>query len=500
MHPSVSDLAAATPAARDRYIDLLRAGSLGTVVLGHWLMAAVSVDADGRAEVGNLLAVVPALQPLTWLLQIMPVFFFVGGFSHALSHRSLQRRTEPGRSVYAAFLRARLQRLLRPTMVFVAVWAAAALAVQLLGGDGPLSDVAARLVAQPLWFIGIYLAMVAFTPPLLRLHDRYGWGAAAGLGAAAAAVDVARFAFGVPYVEFLNFAFVWLAVHQLGFLRADGRLAASGLRVPAALAGAGLAGAVALVAFGPYPLSMVGMPGEKVSNMAPPTLALLCHGLWLTGAVELLRAPAARLLARPRVWRGVIAANGVAMTAFLWHLTAMLGVYGALLALGLPFPAPATSGWWAQAPLRLAAAAGVTALLVAAFRRFERPGAARPAGGPAPADPASATSPSPHPAPADPASAASPRPHPAPAPAGKNAAAAPPRASGPAAALGVTLCLFGVLGLSMVGFGGLLQGRTALLVAVHISAPAAVVMCLAGWLLVETAGRGAGGGRRGPGR
>ncbi|MER5969293.1 acyltransferase family protein [Streptomyces sp. NPDC002055] len=493
MHPSVSDLAAATPAARDRYIDLLRAGSLGTVVLGHWLMAAVSVDADGRAEVGNLLAVVPALQPLTWLLQIMPVFFFVGGFSHALSHRSLQRRTEPGRSVYAAFLRARLQRLLRPTMVFVAVWAAGALAVQLLGGDGPLSDVAARLVAQPLWFIGIYLAMVAFTPPLLRLHDRYGWGAAAGLGAAAAAVDVARFAFGVPYVEFLNFAFVWLAVHQLGFLRADGRFAASGLRVPAALAGAGPAGAVALVAFGPYPLSMVGMPGEKVSNMAPPTLALLCHGLWLTGAVELLRAPAARLLARPRVWRGVIAANGVAMTAFLWHLTAMLGVYGALLALGLPFPAPATSGWWAQAPLRLAAAAGVTALLVAAFRRFERPAAARPAGRPAPADP-SATSPSPDPASVDPASA----------PTGKNTAAASRRASrrasGPAAALGVTLCLFGVLGLSMVGFGGLLEGRTALLVAVDISAPAAVAMCLAGWLLVETAGRGAGEGRRGPGR
>ncbi|KOG86438.1 acyltransferase, partial [Streptomyces varsoviensis] len=93
-------------------------------------------------------------------------------------------------------------------------------------------------------------------------------------------VDVLRFALGVPYVEFLNFAFVWLAVHQLGFLRADGRLAARGPRVPAALALTGLAGAVALVAAGPYPLSMVGMPGEKISNMAPPTLALLCHGLW----------------------------------------------------------------------------------------------------------------------------------------------------------------------------------------------------------------------------
>lgn len=328
MGSSAHELAEATPASRDKYIDLLRVASLGTVVLGHWLMAAVTVGDDGRAEVGNLLAVEPGLQLLTWVLQIMPVFFFVGGFSHALSYRSLRRRSE-GSPVYSVFLRARLQRLLRPTVVFIGVWGAGALALQLAGEGGGLLDVSLRLVAQPLWFIGIYLAMVAFTPPLLRLHERYGWGAFGGLVAAAASVDVLRFAFGVPYVEFLNFAFVWLAVHQLGFLRADGRLGR-----PYVLAGAGLAGAALLVAYGPYPLSMVGMPGEKISNMAPPTFALLCHGLWLVGAVELLREPAGRWLRRPRVWRTVVAANGVSMTAFLWHLTAMLGVYGVLLAAG----------------------------------------------------------------------------------------------------------------------------------------------------------------------
>ncbi|MYW29875.1 acyltransferase family protein, partial [Streptomyces sp. SID2119] len=264
MGSPVRVLAEATPDTRDRYVDLLRVASLAAVVLGHWMMAAVTPDG-----VGNLLAVVPALQPLTWLLQVMPVFFFVGGFAHALSYRSLLRKRPEGStdSVYAAFLRARLQRLLRPTMVFVLVWGVAALLIQLLGGGGGLTGVTLRLVTQPLWFIGIYLAMVAFTPPLLRLHERYGWGAFAGLAGAAAAVDVLRFAAGVPYVEFLNFAFVWLAVHQLGFLRADGRLGAgpalSALRRPALLAGGGLITAVALVAAGPYPLSMVGMPGEK---------------------------------------------------------------------------------------------------------------------------------------------------------------------------------------------------------------------------------------------
>ncbi|MFH7600272.1 acyltransferase family protein [Streptomyces racemochromogenes] len=428
MTASARALAAATPAARDRYVDLLRVASLGTVVLGHWLMAAVSA-----AGTGNLLALVPPLQVLTWGLQVMPVFFFVGGFSHALSYRSLERRSA-GRPVYAAFLRARLRRLLRPTLVFVLGWAAFALVVQLAGADrGPLAGAALRMVTQPLWFIGIYLAMVALTPPLLRAHARWGWAAFAALAAAAALVDVARFALHLPYAEFLNFAFVWLAVHQLGFLRADGRI-----RRPALLGAAGLAGAVLLVAVGPYPLSMVGMPGEKVSNMAPPTLALLCHGMWLVGAVQLLARPAAALLARPRVWRGVVAANGVAMTAFLWHLTAMLGVYAAQLALGLDLPEPATAAWWAQVPVRILLAAGLTAVLVACLRRFEAPSPAEAAPG-----------------------------------------------SGPAAALGTTLCLLGILGLSMTGLGGILEGHTATLVAVPVTAPAAIGMALAGAWLVE---------------
>ncbi|MFJ8298987.1 acyltransferase [Streptomyces sp. NPDC094447] len=424
---SARELAAATPASRDRYVDLLRVASLSVVVLGHWLMAAVTAD----GEVGNLLAVVPELQVATWLFQVMPVFFFVGGFSHALAHRSRPR--------YAAFLRARLQRLLRPTMVFVGVWGAAALVLQLSGADGGLTGVALRLVTQPLWFIGIYLAMVAFTPPLLRLHERWGWGAFAALAGGAVAVDVLRFAADVPFVEFLNFAFVWLAVHQLGFLRADGMI-----RRPALLAGAGLLGATALVALGPYPLSMVGMPGEKVSNMAPPTLALLCHGLWVVGAVELLRVPGTRLVARAGVWRTVVAANGVAMTAFLWHLTAMLGVYGVLLGLDRELPAPATGAWWTQVPLRLLAAALLTALLVAAFRRFEAPAPAAPSTG----------------------------------------------RGGPVAAVGITLALLGVLGLSLTGFAGLLDGHSATLIAVPVTAPAAVGLALAGWLLVERAGRG----------
>ena len=55
---TVRDLAAATPATRNRVVDLLRAAAIVVVVLGHWLMAAVVVR-DGELEIGHLLELAP---------------------------------------------------------------------------------------------------------------------------------------------------------------------------------------------------------------------------------------------------------------------------------------------------------------------------------------------------------------------------------------------------------------------------------------------------------
>src|SRR5690349_980072 len=71
---SAAALAAATPDTRDRYLDLLRVGSIAVVVLGHWLMLTITVS-EGRVRAGNVLAAVPAAQALTWVFQVMQVFF-----------------------------------------------------------------------------------------------------------------------------------------------------------------------------------------------------------------------------------------------------------------------------------------------------------------------------------------------------------------------------------------------------------------------------------------
>src|SRR5215207_8966069 len=129
--PGSAALAAATPPSRDRYVDLLRVASLGVVIAGHWLMAVPVQGADGSTRVTNVLALVPQLRPMTWLLQVMPVFFLVGGFAHATALASIRRRG----GGYADFARSRVARLLRPTAVFLGVWLALALGTALAGQD-----------------------------------------------------------------------------------------------------------------------------------------------------------------------------------------------------------------------------------------------------------------------------------------------------------------------------------------------------------------------------
>jgi hypothetical protein len=77
-------VAAQTPESRNRYVDFLRAVSIFAVVLGHWLMAAPYVDAEG-IHISSMLEHQQWTRWMTWAFQVMPVFFLVGGYSNGIS-------------------------------------------------------------------------------------------------------------------------------------------------------------------------------------------------------------------------------------------------------------------------------------------------------------------------------------------------------------------------------------------------------------------------------
>lgn len=363
---SADDLAARTRPDRDRWIDFLRAFSIAVVVFGHWLVAVV-VWRDGAIEGFNALEALPGLWPLTWVLQVMPLFFFVGGFSNLMSLRAARRRDEG----YAAYLQGRFRRLLRPTITFLAI---AVVVVATLDAANVADDVVfpvATLITQPLWFLGVYMIVIAVAPGMARLHDRFGLAVPAALIALAAAIDLLRFAGGVSAVGFVNYPIVWLLAHQWGFLYADARLRPEHGRRVASL---GLVATAVLVATGPYPASMVGLATDEFSNMDPPTMAIVALTLWQIGLALALRAPVARWLERRRPWTAVVAINGVIMTAFLWHLTVLVLAIGALYPLGFPQPEVGTTSWWLLRPVWLLCLLVILAAFVTAFGRVERAG------------------------------------------------------------------------------------------------------------------------------
>ena len=114
----IADLAAATPASRDRYVDFLRALSILVVVVGHWTIALIFWD-RGVIRSTSAIGKTPGLWMATWLFQVMPVFFFVGGYANYVAYQSALRRADSP----LTFIRGRLRRLLVPSAVLLAVWA-----------------------------------------------------------------------------------------------------------------------------------------------------------------------------------------------------------------------------------------------------------------------------------------------------------------------------------------------------------------------------------------
>src|SRR5262249_20061449 len=115
-------LADRTPASRNRYVDFLRAASMLVVPVGHWLAAAPYFDPSGELIGAHILTVVPWTAWLTWIVQVMPIFFIVGGYANGVSWRAARR---DGRS-YATWLESRLRRLVWPLLPLLVAWVAIA--------------------------------------------------------------------------------------------------------------------------------------------------------------------------------------------------------------------------------------------------------------------------------------------------------------------------------------------------------------------------------------
>ena len=350
------------------------------MVIGHWLALTVYVDDSRITVITDALSSLPWTRWLTWIFQVMPVFFLVGGYVNALGWQSAQGRGEG----YAFWLAGRLRRLLLPVLPVLAVWTLIGLGLtgniifwtySFTLGDSGL-QMASQFALLPAWFLVVYIVIVLLVPLTYGVWRRYGMASFWAFAAAAALVDAAALGAGWDLFGWLNYLFVWLAVHQLGYAWQAGGFADA--RRCLLWAAGGIAALVALVALGPYPISMVSVRGEGISNSLPPKLTLLALGVFQSGLLLAVEEPARRLLARGFLWTATVLINGLIMTIFLWHVTALLIVTALAMTAEVGISSvPGTAAYWLSRPLWLGAIAIVLVPFVALFTRFERIGATR---------------------------------------------------------------------------------------------------------------------------
>ncbi len=181
-----------TPEKRNRYVDSLRALSILAVVLGHWLISAPYFE-NGLPAYSHLLDLAPWSRWLTWLFQVMPIFFFVGGFSNGISWESAQRK----RLSYREWFDSRSRRLIGPVLPLVLVWGAM-VAVAHSNGVGPgMIRIGSKVALVPVWFLAVYIMVVALVPLTHSAWKSWGFSSVVLPVVAAALIDFAFFAGGL---------------------------------------------------------------------------------------------------------------------------------------------------------------------------------------------------------------------------------------------------------------------------------------------------------------
>jgi hypothetical protein len=326
--------------ARNLAADFYRVSGVVLIVLGHWLAGSVTYH-DGYFGRQNPLVDQPWTQWLTWPFQAVPTFFLVAGYAGAVSWT--HRRDTDGVS-RQTWLRHRLARVLGPTTAYVALVSAVVVALGVRHVAGATLEYAGWAVAMHLWFLAVYLVVVSLTPAAIAAQRRWGLLAPAVLAVGVVVVDAVGLGGHPPHLRVLNYLLCWGAVYQLGIAWHEGALAG---RKPVLLAVGSAVALALLILLGPYPVSMIGVPGQTVQNADPPSTAMLAFACAQAGLVMALAPALNRALRAGFVQRMLTRANANVMALYLWHMipvviVAIVGYPAGLL----PQPIEGTVEWW----------------------------------------------------------------------------------------------------------------------------------------------------------
>ena len=319
---SVFNEAANTSISRERFIDFTKVIGLLFLIVNSFLFLRLE-ESSGELFVTNLSAESQSLIVISWFTAGMSLFFFSMGFNNLIAWYSNVGRDGSQWN----YLVDRINTLLGPVLVWIF---SSTVVLNILSRssnfpnylttseDGIMPSI--EFILWPLWLVSIYLVMVLFAPLTIFLHKKYPYATVLILFTMTVLVDNIEFSLNFSYIKLFNYLFFWIAIHQLGYFYADGKIQEVNLNVFRYLTVFSYGYLFYQISVSNKYLSLASYRLTSLNNEDPPTTLYLVASIGLISLALTLKNLIDKMLSNQKIWLLISHIHANIYTIYLWHL------------------------------------------------------------------------------------------------------------------------------------------------------------------------------------
>jgi len=313
---------AKTSISRERFIDFTKIIGLFFLIINSFLFLRLE-ESGGEIFVTNLSSDSQSLIVISWFTAGMSLFFFSMGFNNLIAWYSNVGRDGSQWN----YLVDRINTLLGPVLVWIFtstiilnIMSRSPIFPKYLttAEDGIMPSI--EFILWPLWLVSIYLVMVLFAPLTIFLHKKYPYATVFTLFTITVLIDNIDFSLNFSYIKLFNYLFFWIAIHQLGYFYADGKIQVINKNVFRYITVIAYGYLFYQINVSEKYLSLASYRLSSLNNEDPPTTLYLIASIGLISFVFTFKTLIEKLLSNQKLWLLISHVHANIYTIYLWHL------------------------------------------------------------------------------------------------------------------------------------------------------------------------------------
>ncbi len=318
-----------TSISRERFIDFLKTSGLFLLIINSFLFLTVT-KSGGEYIISNLSTTSESFMTISWFTIGMSLFIFSMGFNNLIAWYSNVGRDGSQWN----YLVDRINKILGPVIVWIF---SSTIVLNILSRseyfpnylttseDGVMSSI--EFILWPLWLVSIYLVMVLFAPFTIYLHKKYPYATVLTLITMTILIDNINFALNLSYIKLFNYLFFWIAIHQIGYFFADGKIQKININVFRYITVFTYGYLFYQMSVSESYLSLASYRLTSLNNEDPPTTIYLIASIGLICLFLSLKNIIEKVLSNQKIWLLISHIHSNIYTMYLWHLFVFFNIY-----------------------------------------------------------------------------------------------------------------------------------------------------------------------------